>query len=90
MPQAGNPHKAAVAVIFAIGAAILAAAGAVIVRALNRAVHPFCHRVPAPAARSPSAVALFGEHIALTTLFGGGLICCAVPIAARSGKTTSG
>lgn len=33
--------------------------------------------------------ALFGEHIALTTLFGGGLICCAALVAARSGKTTS-
>jgi len=33
--------------------------------------------------------ALFDEHIALTTLCGGGLICCAALIAARSGKTTS-
>lgn len=33
--------------------------------------------------------ALFGEHIAVTTLFGGGLICCAALLAARSGKTTS-
>ena len=33
--------------------------------------------------------ALFGEHIALTTLLGGGLICCAALIAARSGKPTS-
>lgn len=33
--------------------------------------------------------ALFGEHIALTTLLGGGLICCAALIAARSGKTTT-
>jgi drug/metabolite transporter (DMT)-like permease len=33
--------------------------------------------------------ALFGEHIAATTLFGGGLICCAALVAARSGKTTS-
>ncbi len=32
--------------------------------------------------------ALFGEHIALSTLCGGGLICCAALIAARSGKTT--
>ena len=34
--------------------------------------------------------ALFGEHIALTTLCGGGLIGCAALIAARSGKATSG
>ncbi len=33
--------------------------------------------------------ALFGENIALTTLCGGGLICCAALIAARSGKPTS-
>ncbi len=32
---------------------------------------------------------LFGENIALTTLCGGGLICCAALIAARSGKPTS-
>ena len=30
--------------------------------------------------------ALFGENIALTTLCGGGLICCAALIAARSGR----
>jgi drug/metabolite transporter (DMT)-like permease len=33
--------------------------------------------------------ALFGENIALTTLCGGGLICCAALIAARSGQPTS-
>ena len=33
--------------------------------------------------------ALFGENIALTTLCGGGLICCAALIAARSGKPKS-
>lgn len=36
-----------------------------------------------------SGFALFGEHIALTTLCGGGLICCAALLAARSGKTAS-
>ncbi|MCY1306282.1 hypothetical protein D9M70_561350 [compost metagenome] len=34
--------------------------------------------------------ALFGEHIALTTLCGGGLIGFAALVAARSGKATSG
>ena len=41
MPVSGTHQKAATAVILAIGAAILAAADAVIVRALNGAVHPF-------------------------------------------------
>ncbi|WP_336171196.1 DMT family transporter [Ensifer sp. MJa1] len=41
MSGAGSPHGARVAVIFAIGAATLAAADAVIVRALNGVVHPF-------------------------------------------------
>ena len=41
MPVSGNHQKATTAVILAIGAAILAAADAVIVRALNGAVHPF-------------------------------------------------
>jgi drug/metabolite transporter (DMT)-like permease len=41
MPHAGSPQKATMAVTFAVGAAILAAADAVIVRALNGAVHPF-------------------------------------------------
>ncbi len=41
MPEAGSPKGAKMAVIFAVGAAILAATDAVIVRALNGAVHPF-------------------------------------------------
>jgi drug/metabolite transporter (DMT)-like permease len=41
MPVSGNHQKATTGVILAIGAAILAAADAVIVRALNGAVHPF-------------------------------------------------
>lgn len=41
MPEASSPHGATMAVIFAVAAAILAAADAVIVRALNGTVHPF-------------------------------------------------
>lgn len=41
MPGSAGPHGVRMAVIFAIGAAALAAADAVIVRALNGAVHPF-------------------------------------------------
>lgn len=41
MSEARSPQKATMAVTFAVGAAVLAAADAVIVRALNGAVHPF-------------------------------------------------
>ena len=89
MPEAGNPYKATMAVMFAVGAAVLAAADAVIVRAPDGAVHPSVIdflRLPLVAF---GGLALFGEHIALTTFLGGGLICCAALIAARSGKATS-
>nr|CAD6419389.1 EamA/RhaT family transporter [Rhizobium sp. Q54] len=41
MPASGAPRKATMALISAVGAAILAAGDAVIVRALDGAVHPF-------------------------------------------------